>query len=238
MEQVKRKLVLGSGGIFFDHESDPILDHIISLVEDKADMKMVYLPTAGHDSHDMEDTVRDYCLRHGFQDVLSLYLTDETLTPEYIRDTILSADVVYARGGNLQFLLDTWRKSGADVWLKQAYEQGTVLAGQSSGAMCWCRRGYDDCGENDAFIFLDGLDLIPYVLCPHFEDWPSFLEDVKTQDLDALGLDNDIVISIVDGEYTVVDSGRNPRHSAFWMPAAENFAVKDLMVEHCRLKGL
>ena len=238
MKQVKRKLVLGSGGIFFEHESDPILDHIFSLVDDKSHMKMVYLPTAGHDNHSMEDTVRDYCLRHGFEDAVSLYLTDESLTPIYIRDTILSADVIYACGGNLMFVLDTWRKTGADVWLKQAYEQGTVLAGQSSGAMCWCRRGYDNCGENGSFMFLDGLDLIPYILCPHFEDWPFFLEDVKGQNLDALGLDNDIVISIVDGEYTVVDSGRNPLHSAFWMPAAQDYAVTDLMVEHVKLKNL
>lgn len=232
MKQVKRKLVLGSGGIFFEHQSDPILEHIFSLVDDRPLRKMVYLPTAGHDSHDMEETVRDFCLRHGFEEAISLYLTDESLTPECIRDTILSADVIYARGGNLMFLLDVWRKTGADVWLKQAYEQGTVIAGQSSGAMCWCRRGYDNCGENGSFMFLDGLDLIPYVLCPHFEDWPSFLEDVKTQDLDALGLDNDIVIAIVDGEYTIVDSGRNPLHSAFLMPASENYAVTDLVVQH------
>lgn len=238
MNAVKRKLVLGSGGIFFEHESDPILDHIFSLTEKKTDRKMVYLPTGGHDSNDMEETVRDYCLRHGFREAVSLYLTDETLTPEYIRDTILSADVIYARGGNLMFLLDTWRKTGADVWLKQAYNQGIVIAGQSSGAMCWCRRGYDNCGEGGSFMFLDGLDLIPYVLCPHFEDWPSFLEDVKSQDLDAFGLDNDIVISIVDGEYTIVDSGRNPLHSAFWMPKDENFAVTDLVVNHLKIENL
>ena len=66
--------------------------------------------------------------------------------------------------------------------------------------MCWCRRGYDDCGPDGAFVFLDALDFVPCVMCPHWEDWPAFLTDVKTQDLDGLGIDNDIAVAVVDGE--------------------------------------
>ena len=230
------KLVLGSGGIFFENESDPIIDHIFSLVEDKSNMKMVFLPTACRDSHDEEETVRTYCLNHGFKECVSLYLSDETLTDEYIKNTILSASVVYATGGNLKLLLETWRKTKADVYLKQAYENGTVLAGESSGAMCWCRRGYDNCGLDGRYMFLDGLNLVPYILCPHFEDWPSFLEDVKMQELDGLGIDNDIAISIVDGEYTIIDSGRNPRHTAYYLPASDEYKVRDIMREHVDIK--
>lgn len=231
-----KKLVLGSGGIFFENESDPIIDHVISLIEDKSCMKMVYLPTGGRDTKEDEEIVRDYCMRHGFKECVSLYLTDESLTDEYIRNTILSASVIYAGGGNLKFLLETWRKTKADVYLTQAYENGTVIAGQSSGAMCWCRRGYDNCGIGGRYMFLDGLNFIPYILCPHFEDWQCFLEDVKMQELDGLGVDNDIAISIVDGEYTIIDSGRNPKHSAFYLPAAEEYTVKDLVKEHIRLE--
>lgn len=233
------KLVLGSGGIYFENQSDPIIDHIFSLIEvNKENMKFVYLPTAGRDSDDDEAIVSDYCLRHGFKEVVHLYLTDESLTEEYIRETILSATVIYACGGNLKFLLETWRRTKADVYLKQAYEKGIVIGGQSSGAMCWCRRGYDNCGLDGRFMFLDGLDFIPYILCPHFEDWPSFLEDVKMQELDGLGVDNDIVISIVDGEYTVVSSGKNPIHTAYYLPAYEGYVVHDIMKEHIPLMGL
>ena len=230
------KLVLGSGGIFFENGSDPILDHIFSLTDPARPRRMVYLPTAGHDGRDYEDTVNDYCYRHGFEHSVSLYLTDDSLTDAYIRETILSASVIYAGGGNLKFLLDTWRRRGADVYLRQAYDNGTVMAGESSGAMCWCRHGYDDCGKDGRFMFLDALGFIPYVMCPHFEDWPSFLEDVKMQEYDALGIDNDIAVSIVDGRYTVVDSGRNPRHSAYYMAAEEDWAVHDIVKERCEIR--
>lgn len=233
---MSRKLVLGSGGIFFENESDPIIDHIISLVEDKTDMKAVFLPTACHDSHDDEETVRSYFLRHGFTECVSLYLSEDTQSDEYIREKIQSASVIYADGGNLKFLLETWRKRGVIRYLTEAYEKGTVIAGQSSGAMCWCRHGYDNCGIDGRFMFLDGLNFIPYILCPHFEDWQHFLENVKMQELDGLAVDNDIAISIVDDDYTVVDSGRNPKHSAFFLPADEGYPVIDLVKEHRKLK--
>lgn len=235
---MSHKLVLGSGGIFFENDSDPIIDHIISLTEDKPEKKAVYLPTGGRDIPDEETdrTVASYFLTHGFSSCVSLYLTHEETSPEYIRDTILTADVIYARGGNLKFILDAFRSTGADKLLRRAYDNGTVIAGESSGAMCWVRRGYDDCGPDGAYVFLDALDFAPYILCPHFEDWQCFLDDVKPQDLDALALDNDIAISVVDGKYSIIDSHRNPRHSAFYLPKSEGFAVHDLQKEHIGLR--
>ena len=231
-----RKLVLASGGIHFDSDSDIIIDHVFSLAA-KRD-KMVFLPTACHDSRDGEETVRNYALNHGFKECTSLYLSDESLTEDYIAQTILSADVIYADGGNLKFLLETWRKTKADKYLKEAYANGTVLGGQSSGAMCWCKRGYDDCGIDGRYMFLDGLDLIPYILCPHFEYWPSFLEDVKMQELDGIGVDDDIAVSIVDGEYTIINNMEDENHSAYYLPAEEGYTPIDLQKTHAEIKNL
>ena len=233
------KLVLGSGGIFFEHESDPIIDHVFSLIDKKDNLKMVYLTTAGHDDREEDEGyVKDYCLRHGFKEVVALHLTDETLTDEYIENTIMSASVIYACGGNLKFELETWRKTKADVYLTNAYNSGVVIAGQSSGAMCWCKRGYDNCGIDGRYMFLDGLNFIPFIFCPHFEDWQCFCEDIKMQELDGIAIDNDIAISIVDGEYTIIDSGRNPKHSAFYLPANEDYKVHDIVKEDVVIPGL
>lgn len=223
-----KKLVLASGSIRFDMETDPIMDHILSLSDKKENLKFVYVPTAGRDNVEDEAVIREYLSRRGVTDVNFLLLSDDSLTDEEIKETILTADVIYAKGGNLKFLLETWRRRGADVYFKQAYENGTVIAGNSSGAMCWCKHGYDNCGIGGRFMFLDGLDLIPYIICPHFEDWPEFLEDVKMQELDGIGIDNDIAISIVDGEYEIIDAKRNIRHSAFYLPASEDYHVYDL----------
>lgn len=220
------KLVLASGGISFEGESDPIIDYIFSLAENKN--KLVFLPTACHDNHGDEEIVRAYALNHGFKECVSLYLSEDNLDPDYIKETILGASVVYADGGNLKFLLETWRKTKADVYLKQAFQNGTVLSGHSSGAMCWCKRGYDDCGVDGRYMFLDGLDLFPYIMCPHFESWQSFCEDVKMQELDGIAVDDDVALSVIDGECKIIDSGRNPLHSVYYFPAKEGYIKKDL----------
>lgn len=232
------KVIAVGGGIFFDQDSGPFVEEIMNLVEKKDDMKMVFIPTAAHDSHDEEEIVKDFCTKLGFAETTSLYLTDESLTEEYIRDTILSASFIYVDGGNLKFLMDTWKKTKADIYLKQAYEKGIVLAGHSSGAMCWFKRGYDDCGIDHRYMFVDCLDLFPYIYCPHFEDWPTFREDVKMQELDGLGVDNFTAISIVDGEYKIIKADRDPRNTAYLLPADEGYELKDLAEEHLPLKGI
>ena len=145
---MSKKLILGSGGIFWDNPADPILEHIYSLIDDKTAPRLVYLPTAGRDNPNDESEVNDWAFRHGFASVTHLYLSR-----------------------------------------------------------------------------------VPYILCPHFEDWPEFLDDVKKQEYDAIGLDNDIIFSIVDGHFTIVDSHRNPRHTAYWMPADEGFKPHNLYRE-------
>lgn len=233
-----KKLVLSSGGIFWDNPDDPILAHIFSLIEDKTDLRLVYLPTAGHDSPDSEAEVNDWAFRHGFCEVTHLYLSKVPYSKAFLRETILSASMIYSCGGNLKFLLKHWRNTGVDVLLREAYEAGVVISGQSSGAMCYCRLGYDNCGPGGAYMFVQTLGFIPYILCPHFEDWPEFLEDVKKQEFDAIGLDNDIVFSIVDGHFSIVDSGRNPRHAAYWMPEDETFRLHNLYREPQLLQAL
>ena len=72
--------------------------------------------------------------------------------------------------------MNTFKATGADEALREAYKRGKVLSGLSSGAMCWFDMGYDDCGENGSFMFVDCIGLLPYCYCPHFisERWQSF----------------------------------------------------------------
>lgn len=51
------------------------------------------------------------------------------------------------------------------------------------------------------------------------------------QELDGLAVDNDIAISIVDGKYEIIDSGRNQKHSAFYLPADKEYKVIDIVKE-------
>ncbi len=198
--------IVASGGISFnDEEGLKVFQKIVDLCNAE-NPKVLYVPTAGHDNYDDFDDLKKQFSDLGCKEYDVLVLTDENLTYEEMKDKILSADIIFVGGGNLKFLMDVWNRTGATEVFKEAYEKGIVLSGSSSGGMCWFERGYDDCGENAEFMFIDCLGLIPGCNCPHYnsEYWQSFDNVVSTQDLDGIAVDNDAALVMVDGEISGV----------------------------------
>ena len=192
------------GGRYSDEEVMPIFEKIVELCG-KKNPKVLFVPTAGFD--DMEGDEDIFALFEKLGATVSpLLLTDESLTYSDIENAILNCDIVYAGGGNLKFLMDTWKKTGADVAFKKAFEKGIILSGYSSGSMCWFAEGYDDCGENHEFMFIDCLGLLPYCNCPHYESgyWQSFKDAVKTRNLTGLALENGAAYIWNNGKVTTM----------------------------------
>ncbi len=192
------------GGRYSDGEVMPIFEKIVELCG-KKNPKVLFVPTAGFD--DMEGDEDIFALFEKLGATVSpLLLTDKSLTYSDIENTVLSCDIVYAGGGNLKFLMDTWKKTGADVAFKKAFEKGIILSGYSSGSMCWFAEGYDDCGENHEFMFVDCLGLLPYCNCPHYESgyWQSFKDAVKTRNVSGLALENGAAYIWDNGKVTTM----------------------------------
>ena len=201
------KIVALGGGSLEEGELAPIFEYIRSLSSAEKP-KMLFLPTASFDCRDGSEAFIAAFEALGCVGE-ALYLTDESLTKEEIREKIVSSDIVYVDGGNLKFLMDTWNKTGATQAFREAYENGTVLSGLSSGAMCWFDCGYDDCGEDNEFMFIDCVGLLPYCNCPHYESdyWQPFKIAVKEQNkYDGIAVDNRVAVSFVDGEISVIKS--------------------------------
>ena len=192
------------GGRYDDGEIMPVIKHLVSLAE-KPEPKVLYVPTAGFDYIIGDEVIFDCFHQYGCK-VGTLFLTDPSLTPADIERKIMSADIVYVGGGNLKFLMDTWKRTGADKIFKKAHEKGIILSGYSSGAMCWCEEGWDDCGENREFIFLDCIGILPYCCAPHYDgdDWHKFKDVIKTRTRQGLAIDNGAAIVFKDDEiYTL-----------------------------------
>ena len=195
-------IVIGvGGGRYCDNEVLPIFEHIVSLSK-KKNPSVLFVPTAGFDDINGDEHIFRLFIGLGCS-VSALLLTDKSLTKAEIEDKILSSDIVYAGGGNLKFLMDTWKETGADEIFRKAYEKGIILSGYSSGSMCWFEEGYDDCGEDHAFMFVDGIGLLPYCNCPHFESdyWQSFTQAVKGRKISGLAVDNGAAIVYDNGKY-------------------------------------
>ena len=203
------KIVAIGGGRYDNGEITNIIGDIVSLC-DKESPKMLFLPTAGYD-----DVEGDQYMEQAFRDngctTDRLFLTDKTLTEEDVRNAILSADIIYAGGGNLEFLMNTWKETKADKYLREAYEKGIILSGYSSGAMCWFDSGYDDCGPDHSFVFIECLGILPFCNCPHFQggNWPSFGEAIKTRDEYGIAVDNGAAIVFNEGEVYCVNGNED-----------------------------
>ena len=199
------KIVAIGGGGFEDGEMMPVFEKIVALSE-KTAPSVLSLPTAGHDNTDGEWVLEKIFTSLGCSSFKTITLTTAGLSKEEVRSEILSADIVFAGGGNLEFLMNVWNESGAADALKEAFARGTVLSGVSSGAMCWFDEGYDDCGENGAFVFVECLGLLPYCNCPHFENagWQSFIPAVRSRNYSGIACENGAALVFENGKYEPV----------------------------------
>lgn len=65
-------------------------------------------------------------------------------------------------------MLAVWRDWGLPELLKEAYESGIVLGGQSAGAICWFEQGVTDSWA-DRLRPLDCMGFLAGSCCPHYD---------------------------------------------------------------------
>ncbi len=115
-----------------------------------------------------------------------------------IEGFLLAHDAIYVGGGNTLSMLSLWRAWGLDCILRAAWEQGTVLAGVSAGAICWFEQGLTDSipGKLSA---LDCLGFLPGSCSPHYdgeaERRPSYCRMIAEGDiLPGYGVDDNTAL--------------------------------------------
>ncbi|MDL4771225.1 MULTISPECIES: peptidase E [Thermomonosporaceae] len=90
-----------------------------------------------------------------------------------MRAHLLSQDLIYVAGGSVANLLALWRLHGLDVILREAWQEGVVLSGQSAGALCWHVGGTTDSYGPELRPLGDGLGFLPYSCGVHYDSDPQ-----------------------------------------------------------------
>ena len=85
------------------------------------------------------------------------------------RAHLLSQDVIWVGGGSVVNLLAVWRAHGLDQVFREAWESDVVLTGVSAGSLCWHVGGTTDSFGPDLKPVTNGLGLLPYSNCPHYD---------------------------------------------------------------------
>jgi peptidase E len=65
-------------------------------------------------------------------------------------------------------MLAIWKAHGIDVILKNAWENGIVLAGGSAGSLCWFEQGTTDSRPKEIST-IQGLGFLKGSHCPHYD---------------------------------------------------------------------
>ncbi len=140
MSSVKRQII-ALGGSGFSMEDSPLLDQYILGQTAKPNPKVCFVGTA---SGDAEDYIGRFYTAFSALDCRPTHLSLFKLPTRDLQSFVLEQDVIYVGGGNTRSLLALWREWSLDVYLRQAWEQGIVLAGLSAGAVCWFEQGLSD----------------------------------------------------------------------------------------------
>lgn len=167
-----------------------------------------------------------------------LLLTEPYINEKIIAEKIRWADMISVPGGNLKFLMEKWTGTGAANYIREAYENGTLLFGGSAGSMCWFAEGYDNCGIYDSKMFTGGMGLRPYTVCPHYEspNWQCFNDDVKDAGYSSIAVEDGAALCLIDGNnYIFTATGTE---TVWYFDKENSFRRTDLSVDTARLKSL
>ena len=163
----KESQIVAMGGGGFSMEPDHLaLDKYVLSLAGRPCPKVSFLATASGDS--------DSYVQRFYTSFRSLPCEPTHLSlfrPHWsdLRSYVLEQDVIYVGGGSTRNLLVLWREWGLDVFLKEAWRAGVVLAGISAGSICWFEEGVTDSVEAGRLHAIRCLGFLPGSNCPHYD---------------------------------------------------------------------
>jgi peptidase E len=156
--------IVAIGGLGDDREAGVLIRFVLGLTG-KERPRVCFVPTASAESPDL--LVRFYAELSGFAECS--HISFFPWPPDGLRELVLSQDALFVSGGNTANMLAIWRAHGFEHVVREAWEQGVVLAGSSAGMICWFEAGVTDSYGPQLDGMRDGLGFLPGSACPHYD---------------------------------------------------------------------
>jgi peptidase E len=183
---------------------ETLLDYILHLAPGR---RLLYVPTAGME--DTERTVGWYERLRGRAEMTHLHFFP--WPPSGLRELTLDHDVILVTGGNTANAIAIWRTHGFDQILREAWQQGVLLAGWSAGMICWFEHGVTD-SFGPELAPMEGLGFLQGSACPHYDGEerrrPVYTRQVAEGLPAGVAADDDVALHYVDTELREIVSSR------------------------------
>ena len=189
------------------------IDEEIVRLTDKENPNFLFIGLASSHSDSYYDTMKKIYKELGCTPV---YLKKSNIlnNPDIVETKIKDADIIYICGGDSVKLINDIKEYKIDKLLLEAYNNGTVLAGMSAGAILLSNKGFSDSliirGESDKYEFLNGLNFIDINFCPHYNTDPKKTTDLEEflskHNEEVYCLENCTALEIIDGNISIIKS--------------------------------
>ena len=219
------KVIVAIGGGLIRTRGTARIDREIIRLAGKKNPRLLFIPTASSDAERYWKRIQEY-----FGEFLKcktdvLFLIREHPSRKQIRRKISRADIIYVGGGNTLLMMRIWRRLGVDRLLKAAYNNGTVLAGISAGAICWFHSGHSDSmsfynPRKWKYINVRGLGLLKGIHCPHYNGMTRgvprrkhFRDMIRKAGGVGIAIEHNCAIEFIDGKFYKVITSRSYAHA-------------------------
>ena len=156
--------IVGLGGLGEEDEAGVLIQFVLGLTG-KERPRVCLVPTASAEHPEL--LVRFYEELSGL--AVCSHISFFPWPPDGLRELALAQDVLFVSGGNTANMLAIWRTHGFDRIVREAWEQGIVLAGSSAGMICWFEAGVTDSFGPQLDGMRDGLGFLAGSACPHYD---------------------------------------------------------------------
>jgi dipeptidase E len=170
-QRLPQIVALGGGG-FSMEAGNPLLDSYVMGLTGAERPRVCFVPTASGDAdHYIVRFYRTFAAAGCEPSHLTLFRRDRAAAGGDPAEHLLAQDLVYVGGGSVISLLGTWRAHGLDEAIAEAWHRGVVMCGLSAGSLCWFAEAIT--AFHGAPRRVEGLGLLPYSNCVHYDGEPS-----------------------------------------------------------------
>ncbi|RSM63680.1 peptidase E [Amycolatopsis sp. WAC 01376] len=212
----------------------PVFDYACELARPAGTPKLCVVATA---SGDQRDTLDHFETAFADQPVeLSHLALFDKPNVDDVAAHLHSQDVIWVDRGSLVNLLAVWRAHRLDAVLRDCWEAGVVLAGESAGSLCWFVGGTTD-SFGPVQAVTDGLGLLPYANTVHYADRrEQFQQLIRDVTLPA-GYATDAGAGLhFEGTELVAAISDRKNAGAYWVERQADGSVRETALDIKRLK--
>lgn len=217
---MKKLMLIGGGDTGrgnSSYETKEIDEEIVRLTN-KENPNFLFIGLASSHSDSYYDTMKKIYKELGCTPV---YLKKSNIlnNPDIVENKIKEADIIYICPGDSVKLINDIKEYKIDKLLLEAYNNGTVLVGNSAGAILLSNKGFSDSlitrGESDKYEFINGLNFININFCPHYNTDPKKTTDLEEylskHNEEVYCLENCTALEVIDGNISVIKSDKKSK---------------------------